>query len=145
MTPHWWDTEISPGLLLQHLQRNWAGKDLINGTCSPDHSPGLWQPRERKLRLVAVDCCRRVWHLLPGGDWRRAVGRLERWADGLLPCAAAQRLGDDLWVARHLEAGYAERAAASLRPEPTPDFDRDVRQPTTTHLHNGVPSRAARH
>jgi hypothetical protein len=42
-----------------------------------------FQTSERKLRLFACACCRRVWDLLPAGDVRRAVEVGERLADGL--------------------------------------------------------------
>jgi hypothetical protein len=37
---------------------------------------------ERKLRLFAVACCRRVWELIPPGVARRAAEEAERHADG---------------------------------------------------------------
>ena len=38
---------------------------------------------ERKLRLFAVACCRRVWRLVPDAGERRLVESAERYADGL--------------------------------------------------------------
>ena len=72
---------------------------------------------ERKLRLFACACCRRVWHLLTDERSRRAVEIMERDADG----AAGN---EDLYLAvvgaesvanrRTTEAvGAAEEAAAS--------------------------------
>src|SRR5262245_45326367 len=38
---------------------------------------------ERRLRLFAVACCRRIWDLFPEGVCREAVEVSERYADGL--------------------------------------------------------------
>jgi hypothetical protein len=51
---------------------------------------GSGRATDRKLRLAAVACCRRIWHLLPEGPSRVAVAVRERYADGE---ADAEQLG----------------------------------------------------
>src|SRR5947209_1728940 len=72
---------------------------------------------ERRYRLFACACARRVWHLLPDERCRRAVETAERYAEGLKSFAAllaarddAYRVAVDLRAARRV-ADYPIRAA----------------------------------
>src|SRR6185437_4325687 len=61
----------------------------------------LGHERDRRLRVFACGCCRRVWHLLSDGRSRRAVEVAERYAD-------AQADDEDLRLAIISSANIAE-------------------------------------
>jgi hypothetical protein len=54
----------------------------------------------RKLRLLAVACCRRIWHLLVDEQSRNAVDVAERFADGLTGETQRQTAADAAMLAR---------------------------------------------
>lgn len=72
---------------------------------------------ERKLRLFAVTCCRRVWHLLPDAATRQLVDACERYADGLAPAEemyeAMRRASPSAYFRRKTPRTLARQAARS--------------------------------
>lgn len=80
MTPEEWDRCEDPHRMLEFLR----------GRAS-----------DRKLRLVACACCRRIWDLISPDPGRRAVETAERWADGQ---ATEQEVRD----ARSRSFGFAD-------------------------------------
>ena len=53
---------------------SWGGIHPVQVTVNPS--------LQRKLRLMACACCRRIWHRLPEGAYRHAVVVAEQYADG---------------------------------------------------------------
>src|SRR5438034_4296341 len=60
----------------------------------------IWdKASDRKLRLFACACCRRLWHLLPDKRSRRAVRTSERYADGHATEAELRKASHTAWQA----------------------------------------------
>jgi hypothetical protein len=66
---------------------------------------------ERKLRLFAVACCRRVWRLMTDEPSRRAVEVAERYADDLAGEVDRIFSSKTAWAAWTTPAGAAAREA----------------------------------
>lgn len=84
MTEDEWFTSADPLKLLKHFR-------------------GSLRQRGRKLRLVAVACCRRIWRLFPDERSRQAVEVAERFADGLADTRGL-KAASDIAGAAHREA-----------------------------------------
>jgi hypothetical protein len=67
---------------------------------------------ERKLRLFAVACCRRIWHLLPNARVRNGIEVAERFADGLATRRDLRRAALHCRLVAHDDADEAAGGAA---------------------------------
>src|SRR3954449_1270732 len=65
---------------------------------------------ERKLRLFAVACCRRVWHLLTDERSRNAVDIAEQYADGEVSEQEMGRAAAQAFAAAETVKSSASRA-----------------------------------
>jgi hypothetical protein len=69
---------------------------------------------DRKLRLFACACCRRMWHLLEDGRLREALEVSERFADGMASEAEVQAAYARAWEAvEAIPDGTSDRRVAA--------------------------------
>lgn len=84
-----WNACIDPATMLTfltyHLRKRRSEKNIPDlGLGRINRSDQILQ---RKLRLVACGFCRRLWHDLPDGEFRRAIEQTEQYADGKISVA----------------------------------------------------------
>src|SRR3712207_2557838 len=97
MTEHEWLSCSTPEPMLAFLRNSGKASD-------------------RKLRLFAVACCRRVWNLIPDGSCRRAVDVADQYAEGLATAAELEASRGAAWQ----EVEGFDSAARRAEQEPWP-------------------------
>jgi hypothetical protein len=109
---------------LDKAQRNTVNEAEWNACTDPDALLGFLRERisRRKVRLFAVACCRRIWHLLEDDRSRHAVLTSERYADGLVRRKelAESRKGALAIVADSVGTPAAFAATSAARPVVAP-------------------------
>ena len=110
MTEPEWLNCTDPAVMLEWLR---------NPTNNPRpycNKEGQPFPSDRKLRLFACACCRRIWHLLTDERSQRVVEAAERYADALITkdelAAAREAAWGAAWAAAREAAWAAAREAA---------------------------------
>jgi hypothetical protein len=96
MTEAEWLAADDPGKLLNYLRR--AKRRT---------------PSDRKLRLFACACCRRIWRFLNDRRSRRAVEMAERYADGEAPLSELERAEGQAWDAAGGEGSGSDSKEAA--------------------------------
>src|SRR5690242_18159601 len=103
MTEAEWLSCDDPGLMLDHMEN---------------------QASERKLRLFAIACCRRLWHRLMDERRRRVVDVTAQYADGLASSQAFQAAMESACrVDEGPESGEPTPATAACLIAYDPPFD----------------------
>src|SRR5690348_3067151 len=101
-------------------EAEWLSSDLftllgkVKGEYSRRNVPG--KASERKLRLFACACCRRIWPLLTDPRSREAVLAGERYADGKATSQERDRACDVAGVV--ISQAIAEREDAEILHDP---------------------------
>src|SRR6478736_2667072 len=76
---------------------------------------------ERRLRLFAAACCRRIWHLLTDARSRKAIEVAEQSADGLTNPQALVKASDSAWAAaKEMITSY--QTTSGFDPYTDPEF-----------------------
>jgi hypothetical protein len=114
------DTQAGAGYAASWTTQGTSGEKTVTeaewlGCTDPDAMLEYLRGKatERKLRLFACACCRRIWHLLPDEASRRAVEVAERYADGQVTEEQLEEAGKRAgWAAAWAAHGDAAEAAA---------------------------------
>jgi hypothetical protein len=101
MTEAEWLACTDPALMLEFLRR---------------------KASDRRLRLFAVACCRRIWDVLKDQRSHVAVDTSERFADGLIDVETLGAAASDAWST----SDRTEAPAYASKPVPEPTFQETI-------------------
>src|SRR5262245_26002965 len=118
------DTRIEAGYAATWTTEGRSGETIVTEAewlACTDPAPmfGLLHGKasDRKLRLFAVACCRRIWNLIPNGACRKAVEISERYADGATQSAELETARANIGArpTRRLPGGRMSGRTAAVR------------------------------
>jgi hypothetical protein len=131
MTEEQWLTSTDPLLMVEFLRGNPTSGDTVTWWNCKWRLDEAGKGDDRKFRLFACACCRRVWDRIPEACNRDAVAAVEDYLDGRLPAGALEaalsassavewkedgsgrRSEPGYWAVKYLGRGFYKMTAAA--------------------------------
>jgi hypothetical protein len=131
VTEQEWLTNTDPLAMVEFLRGSPTGEDTVTWWNSRWRWEGAGQGQDRKFRLFACACCRRIWDRIPEPCNRDAVVAVEDFLEGRLPAAALEaafvassavewkedgsgrRSEPGYWAIKYLGRGFYKMTAAA--------------------------------
>jgi hypothetical protein len=130
MTEAEWNACTDPIQMIEFLRGNPRSRDAVTWWNSGWRLDGAAKGNDRKFRLFACACCRRIWDRIPEQCNREAVVAVENFLEGCLPAAALEealsassrveytvegmkRSEPGYWTVKYLGRGFYKMTAAA--------------------------------
>src|SRR3954454_689776 len=111
MTEAEWLNATDPVAMIEFLRGSPTGRDAVNWADLKRQVDQASTGNERRFRLFACACCRRIWGHIPMECNRQAVTAVEDWLEGRLT-------GPELWTAIVASSAVEYNEDGSRQSEP---------------------------